>query len=145
MFERDILQYMVFMSMKSTAPMLSDVPVGGSLKIKLLGFVNAKNSVEACEVAIGKYQLKSEDLALLSACLIEVYVGSKKFLIHKHSSKRGIQAFVLGVASDDVIDEIECDIVLQPKEEYKRVPENICPDKQDREDIMDSLEEEAYQ
>ena len=27
----------------------------------------------------------------------------------------------------------------------KRVPENICPDKRDREDIMDSLEEDAYQ
>ena len=41
MFGRDKLQYMVFMSMKSTAPMLSDVPVGASLKIKLLGFVEA--------------------------------------------------------------------------------------------------------
>ena len=27
----------------------------------------------------------------------------------------------------------------------ERIPENTCPDKQDWEDIMDSLEEEAYE
>ena len=106
MFGRDKLQYMVFMSMKSTAPMLSDVPVGASLKIKLLGFVEAINSVEACEVAIDKYGLEPSDLALLSACMIEVF-PSGGFIIHRHSSKDGVQPFNLGVASDLVQNELK--------------------------------------
>ena len=106
MFGRDKLQYMVFMSMKSTAPMLSDVPVGASLKIKLLGFVEAINSVEACEVAIDKYGLEPSDLALLSACMIEVF-PSGGFIIHRHSLDDGVQPFNLGVASDLVQNELK--------------------------------------
>ena len=106
MFRRDKLQYMVFMSMKSTAPMLSDVPVGASLKIKLLGFVEARNSIEACERAVDKYSLEWSDLALLSACLIEVF-PSGGFIIHRQSDYDGIQPFKLGVASDLVQNELK--------------------------------------
>ena len=106
MFGRDKLQYMVFMSMKSTAPMLSDVPAGASLKIKLLGFVEAINSIEACERAVDKYSLEWSDLALLSACLIEVF-PSGGFIIHRQSSYDGVQPFNLGVASDLVQNELK--------------------------------------
>ena len=107
MFERETLQYMIFISMKSTAPIYSEVPLGASLKIKLLGFVHADNSIEACQVAVNKYNLEQSDLALLSACLIEVYDTTQSLVIHKHSTEDGIVPYHLGRISDEAYKELK--------------------------------------
>ena len=93
MFGRDKLQYMIFKAMPSTAPKYADVPVEASTKVKLVGFVEAKNSIEACELAINAYGLYEEDILNLSACLIDVEKDS--FYIHRRSREEGVQPYAL--------------------------------------------------
>ena len=103
MFGRDKLQYMIFKAMPSTAPKYDDVPVEASTKVKLVGFVEAKNSIEACELAINAYGLYEEDILNLSACLIDVTKDS--FLIHRRSRDEGVQSYSLHPKA--ILDELD--------------------------------------
>ena len=99
-----MLQYMIFMLMRSTAKVFESVPVKHSKKIKLVGFVTADNSIEACEKASESYDV---DVSLLTACLIGVGEFTSKMIIHRHDpSVTGVQHFNLGKVSSKVRDEL---------------------------------------
>ena len=76
MFGRYKLQYMVFKTIPSTARIYEGMKADSSVKLELVGFVEAINSVQACTEAIKVYDLDVNDFSLLRACLIEVFVDS---------------------------------------------------------------------
>ena len=98
-----MLRYMVFMAVCSTANIFQGVPVKFSKKIKLVGLVRARNSVEACEKASQSHDV---DVDLLSACQFDVWKGS--FMIHRHDPEwLGLNPCTLGKVSNDVKDELD--------------------------------------
>tara|TARA_R100000664_G_scaffold34082_1_gene53849 strand:+ start:3467 stop:3877 length:411 start_codon:yes stop_codon:yes gene_type:complete len=79
MFERNTLQYMVFKTIPSTAKIYEGMKANSSVKVELVGFVEAVNSIQACYEAIKIYGLDEDDFPLLRACLIEVFDKSEVF------------------------------------------------------------------
>ena len=98
-----MLRYMVFMAVCSTANIFQGVPVKFSKKIKLVGLVRARNSVEACEKVSQSHDV---DVDLLSACQFDVWRDS--FKIHRHDPEGlGLNPYTLGKVSSDVRDELD--------------------------------------
>ena len=120
MFERDILQYMVFKTIPSTSRIHKSIKADSSVKIELVGFVEADTSVQACNEAIKIYNLDQDDFPLLRACLIEVFDKSEvfyepgevkdapnySFYIHRASKKKNRGPLPFSLHPKNIISEL---------------------------------------
>ena len=114
MFERNTLQYMVFKTIPSTAKIYEDMKANSSVKVELVGFVEAVNSIQACYEAIKIYGLDEDDFPLLRACLIEVFYEpdevkdepSYSFYIHRASNKKNRGPLPFSLHPKNIISEL---------------------------------------